>query len=65
MKGRIKNVNTDKGFGFIRGENGTEYFFHRSAMQGTKFEDLQRGSEVEFTEAESDRGPRAEEVSFA
>lgn len=34
--GIISRYFTDKGFGFIKGEDGKEYFFHRSTMIGGK-----------------------------
>jgi cold shock CspA family protein len=30
MHGIVVRLMADKGFGFIRGDDGTEYFFHRS-----------------------------------
>ena len=33
--GTIKRIQRDKGFGFIRDTSGQEYFFHRSAVQGS------------------------------
>ena len=31
-EGTIKKIVADRGFGFISGEDGKEYFFHRSAI---------------------------------
>ena len=59
-QGRIKKL-TDKGFGFIEGDNG-ELFFHQSALEGVRFDELQEGQEVEFTEGHGPKGPRAENV---
>jgi CspA family cold shock protein len=40
---------SDKGFGFIRGEDGQEYFVHRSAVRdGSVFEPLREGQTVVF-----------------
>jgi CspA family cold shock protein len=60
-EGTIKRV-TDKGFGFIATASGKDLFFHRSALQGVAFEELQVGQRVEFTEGEGPKGPRAEVV---
>ncbi len=60
--GTIKRV-TDKGFGFITTEEGTEYFFHQSACAGTRFDDLREGQTVSFTVGQGPKGPRAENVS--
>ncbi len=60
-QGRIKKLITEKGFGFIEGENG-ELFFHHSAIENARMEDLQEGQEVEFTPGHGPKGPRAENV---
>ena len=59
-QGTIKKL-TDKGFGFIAGEDG-ELFFHNSALNGVSFEELREGQTVEFTEGQGPKGPRAENV---
>lgn len=65
--GTIKTI-TDRGFGFIRPENGSEdIFFHRSSLVGVTFEQLRQGDRVTFT-AENDprgKGPRAANVQIA
>jgi len=62
MKGKIKRLVTDKGFGFIKAEDGNEYFFHKSALQNVQIEGLTEGREVEFEVGEGAKGPRAEDV---
>ena len=59
--GTIKRIARDKGFGFIRDASGQEYFFHRSAVQGT-FDALTEGQRVNFDEEDSPKGPRATNV---
>ncbi len=59
-QGTIKKL-TDKGFGFIVGD-GEELFFHSSALQDARFEDLREGQQVEFTVGSGPKGPRAENV---
>ena len=34
MTGKIRTLRVDKGFGFIKGDGGNEYFFHQSAVYG-------------------------------
>jgi len=46
-KGTIKNV-IDRGFGFIKTQEGKEIFFHRSVLEGVEFAYLKVGQEVEF-----------------
>jgi CspA family cold shock protein len=60
--GTIARLLIDKGFGFIRDENGLEHFFHRSAVRGAVFELLREGQRVEFVIEESQKGPRAGDV---
>ncbi len=62
MKGTIKRIYPEKGYGFLRGDDGKDYFLHRSACKNCKLEELGEGQEVEFEDAESDRGLRAENV---
>jgi CspA family cold shock protein len=59
-KGTIKRL-TDRKYGFILGEQG-ELFFHESALQGTTFEELREGQQVEYDEGSGSKGPRAENV---
>lgn len=42
-KGRIRKLVTDKGYGFIKSEDGGEVFFHLSVLQGIDFNDLKEG----------------------
>lgn len=56
MEGVVKSIKKDKGFGFIRAQDGTEYFFHRSGAQD--FDLLQEGNRVTFAEEVSGKGPR-------
>ena len=62
MTGTIKNVYPEKGFGFIKGENGVSYFFHRSCLKNVQIDEVGVGQEVTFEDAEGEKGPRAEDV---
>jgi cold shock protein len=46
-KGSIKRVMKDRGYGFIKMEDGREIFFHMSALQGLDFNGLTEGDLVE------------------
>jgi CspA family cold shock protein len=59
--GVIKRLVRDRGFGFIKDDGGREWFFHRSAVQGS-FDDLKENQRVSFDEEPSDKGPRAGNV---
>ena len=62
MKGTIKKVIQQRGFGFIAAEDGKEIFFHRSALAGGDFDSLQEGASVEFDVEQSPKGERAANV---
>ncbi len=62
MQGTIKRLIRDRGFGFIRGEDGQEVFFHRSALQGVDFDGLREGEKVEFDLERGNKGLRAVNV---
>jgi CspA family cold shock protein len=62
VKGKIRTLRVDKGFGFIKDEKGQEYFFHQSAIYGEGITDLREGDSVEFEVGEGPKGPRAENV---
>ena len=55
MKGEIKKLIRERGFGFISAEDGREVFFHRSALEGMDFDALEEGNSVEF---DMERGPK-------
>jgi CspA family cold shock protein len=60
-EGTIKKL-TDKGFGFINVGNGKDLFFHSSALQGVRYEELQEGQMVSYTVGKGQKGPCAENV---
>ncbi len=60
-QGTIKKL-TDKGFGFIQGENG-DIFFHSSAVEGAGFDSLYEGQSVQYNEGMGPKGKRAENVT--
>lgn len=65
MTGTIKRVIMEKGFGFIRGGNDKEYFFHSSACN-FPVNDNHVGKQVTFDNNDSyTKGPRAEKVELA
>ena len=61
-KGKIKKMVRDRGFGFIRGEDGKEVFFHRSGMNAGEYDAMNEGDTVEYVIQEGPRGARAEHV---
>jgi len=61
-EGSIKRL-TDKGFGFINIGGDKDLFFHSSSVQGVSFDTLHEGQKVSYTEGQSPKGPRAENVT--
>ena len=57
MRGTIARLSPERGFGFITSADGQGFFFHRSVLQATDFEDLGPGVAVEF-EAGQEHGDR-------
>jgi cold shock protein len=57
--GRIKKIIYDRGFGFVRGEDGNEVFFHRTELNNVDFDSLEEGQAVTFEVVNSPKGPRA------
>jgi len=54
-RGEIKRLIKDRGFGFIKSEDGRQIFFHRSALSERKFDALEEGQRVE---CEVERGAK-------
>lgn len=66
MQGTIKKIDKARVFGFIRGDDGADYFFHKSGMaKGVEFNELAEGQAVKFEPGEGAKGPRAEEIERA
>jgi cold shock CspA family protein len=66
MQGFIKKVTNDRAFGFIRAEDGIDYFFHQSALHERQADRLMEvGRAVTFEPQIADRGPRATDVRVA
>jgi cold shock protein len=64
--GTIKKVVSDRGFGFISGDDAKEYFFHRNSLESSlDFDRLSGGEKVEFEIEQSPKGPRAARVQAA
>jgi CspA family cold shock protein len=58
-KGTVKWFSTDKGYGFIRRDEGGEIFVHHTDIDVEGYAALKNGETVEFEVFESDRGPKA------
>ncbi|MBN1923711.1 MAG: cold-shock protein [Nanoarchaeota archaeon] len=60
MNGVVKFFNTSKNYGFVTGENGTDYFYHISGVDGGKV--LNEGDKVTFETEKGDRGEKAVKI---
>jgi CspA family cold shock protein len=63
--GRIKKIIPDRGFGFVRADDGNEVFFHRTELTLVDFDQLEEGQVVEFDIVDSPKGPRARNLRQA
>lgn len=59
MLGKVKRFNSEKGYGFIKTENGKDLFFHYSELQMDGFKTIEAGQSVEFEVVETEKGLRA------
>lgn len=66
MQGTIKTIIAEKHFGFITPEDGSkDVFFHESGLQGVQFSELKSSDTVNFEVEQSEKGPRAINVTRA
>jgi len=64
-KGTIAKL-TNRGFGFIKTEEGVDFFFHSNELEGVEFNNLSEGQEVEFEKGQGRDGrPAALKVRLA
>ncbi|MFQ5569113.1 MAG: cold-shock protein [Rhodothermales bacterium] len=62
--GTVKWFNAEKGYGFISREQGGDVFVHYSEIKSSGFRSLEEGQRVEFTVAQSPKGPQAQDVDI-
>ncbi|MCK5779840.1 MAG: cold-shock protein [Psychrilyobacter sp.] len=62
LKGTVKWFNEEKGFGFIQGEDGKDYFAHFSQINKEGFKTLREEEEVTFDVTEGAKGPQASNI---
>jgi len=60
MEGQVKWYNRKKGFGFVTGEDGQDYFVHHSQLAPGQF--LRENDRVEFEATDTDKGKQAQKV---
>jgi cold shock CspA family protein len=65
MTGKIERIVEEKGLGYIEGDDGKDYVFHRSALPPSEpFDQLLQGVAVTFDTVHEPKGLRAEAVRF-
>lgn len=63
--GTVKWFNSEKGFGFITGEDGADVFVHFSGINTDGFKSLEDGQAVTYDLAQGNRGMQAVNVTAA
>lgn len=63
LRGVIAKLFPRKGYGFILPEGGGEIYFHRHAVHGMTFEELEDGTEVAFNVEPGEKGLHATTVN--
>lgn len=61
--GTVKWFNDQKGYGFIKQEDGPDIFVHYSGIIGDGFKSLKEGDRVTFDIEEGKKGPAAVNVT--
>lgn len=61
-RGKVIRILPAEGYGFIRGANGTEVYFHRNSVLNDAFDRMRVGAAVRFVLEQADKGPNATSV---
>ncbi len=62
MDGTVKWFDETKGYGFISGEDGKDYFVHMNSLQGGIR--LKENAKVSFEPVETEKGQQAQNVNL-
>ena len=62
LTGKIKNWDSQKGWGFIEGDDGNDYFAHASKVRSGQ--NIRLGLRVKFDIFETSRGSEAENITL-
>ena len=65
-QGTVKWFSSDKGYGFIEPDDGSEdVFVHHSGIAGSGFKSLDEGDKVSYEVTQGQKGPQAANVTLA
>lgn len=62
MRGTVKKLVKEKGFGFLKKDGPGDVFFHASVVAEPGFDALEMGDLVDFEMKMEERGPKASRV---
>lgn len=62
QNGTVKWFNSEKGYGFISGEDGQDIFVHYSSIVGEGYRNLEEGQSVVYKIGENEKGKVATNV---
>jgi CspA family cold shock protein len=62
MQGEVKWFSAEKGYGFIKRDNGKDVFVHFSAIDSAGYKSLEQGERVEFEITQGAKGEQASNV---
>jgi cold shock CspA family protein/ribosome-associated translation inhibitor RaiA len=60
----VRELDQEKGFGFIETQEGRRVYFHMNSVLNNAFDRLKVGTEVRFTEEQGEKGPQASTVDL-
>lgn len=59
LRGVVSKVFPQQGYGFILNDGGGEVYFHKNAVKGIPFNDMEDGQDVIFENEPGEKGPQA------
>ncbi|MDZ4670568.1 MAG: cold-shock protein [Phototrophicales bacterium] len=62
IQGEVKWFSAEKGYGFIKHDNGKDVFVHFSAISSAGYKSLDEGERVEFEITQGAKGEQASNV---
>jgi len=63
MNGTVKWFNSEKGYGFISGDDGNDVFAHHSQINATGYKTLEEGQKVTYNVTKGPKGLQAENIT--